>query len=274
MPDVVRYGLVGLIVCFTAFQEGVTGFGATALALPFVVLLLGLKTAVPALVLQAWILAILIIIECRKHNVWQESGHSGCIKVPGLCLTVDCNQVWREYAHIVVLVALGLPAGIWMRDAIPESILKWVLAGFMILVGIHGLIRQLSGKKPSEMTPRKRLLMSIFLPLGGIIHGAFGSGGPLVVVYATRAIREKTIFRVTLCMMWFTINIAMITQWLLSKGDHVHIFKLVAFLMPFTLVGLWIGNRAHYSLNENTFRKFVYGVLMASGAVLVWSLAK
>lgn len=272
MPDAARYCLVGLIVCFTAFQEGVTGFGATALALPFVVLLLGLQTTVPALCIQAWILAMLIIRECRTHKVWQESDHSRCLKLPGLSLAVTCNKVWREYAHIALLVGLGLPFGIWMRMHVNQDNLKWVLAAFMVFVGTQGLIAQLVGIKPSEMSPRKRLAMSVFLPLGGVIHGIFASGGPLVVVYAARAISEKTVFRVTMCMMWCTMNTVMITQWALSKADHVHVLKVVAFLLPWTLVGLWVGNRAHYRLNESTFRKLVYAVLIASGAVLVWSL--
>ncbi len=272
MPESVRYVLVGLIVCFTAFQEGVTGFGATALALPFVVLLLGLDNVVPALVIQAWILALLIIFECRKLPLWAQREHVSDISAPGLRLSVSCNNVWREYAHIAMLVAVGLPFGMWMRLHIPEPHLKWVLAGFMIMVGIYGLSQQLTGKRRAALSPRIRWLLSVFLPLGGVIHGAFGSGGPLVVVYAARAITDKAAFRLTLCMMWFTMNCVMILQWALSAGNHLHVLRLVGFLLPFTLVGLYIGNRAHYRINEAAFRKLVYSVLVASGLVLVYSL--
>lgn len=248
MPDAVTYGLVGLIVCFTAFQEGVTGFGATVLALPFVTLLLGLPTAVPALVMQSGILALLIVLESRK------------------------NIVWREYGHIALLVGLGLPVGIWMRQAIPEQYLKWILAGFMIVVGTQGLIWLLMGKPHSKMSTGKKVFTSSFLPLGGIIHGAFGTGGPLVVIYATRALTDKTLFRVTLCMMWLTMNTILTAQWLMSSGPHIEVFKIVGICLPFTLVGLFIGNKAHYRINEQAFRKVVYSVLIASGMVLVASL--
>ncbi len=250
MPEVYRYLLVGLIVCFTSFQEGVTGFGATVLALPFVTLLLGLEVAVPALVMQAWILAGLIVLEARR------------------------NIVWREYLHIALLVGLGLPFGIWMRHSIDPDYLKWILAGFMIVVGTQGLIRLLMGTPHSKMTPSKKLFTSSFLPLGGVIHGAFGTGGPLVVIYATRAITNKLLFRVTMCMMWFTMNTILTTQWLLSKGPHMPIIKIVAVCLPFTLTGLYIGNKAHYRINEQAFRKVVYSVLIASGLVLICSLEK
>jgi uncharacterized membrane protein YfcA len=248
MSEDVRLGLVCMIVLLTGFQEGVTGFGSTVLALPFVTLLLGLKTAVPVLVILAWVLAALIVLESRRHIVW------------------------REYFHIALLVAVGLPFGIWLRQSRPPEELRWILAGFMVAVGAQGLIRQLMGRQHSKMSPRKKLSTSAFLPLGGIIHGAFGTGGPLVVIYAARAITEKTLFRVTMCMMWFTINTIVITQWATGPVRHMHIARTAAVCLPFTLLGLFVGNKAHYRINENVFRMVVYSVLIASGAFLVWSL--
>lgn len=248
MPEVYKYLLVGLVVCFTSFQEGVTGFGATVLALPFVTLLLGLEVAVPALFMQAWILAGLIVLEARR------------------------NIVWHEYFHILLFVVLGLPFGMWMRHSIDPYVLKWILAGFMIAIGAQGLIQIMMGKRRSKMDRNRKLLASLFLPIGGVIHGAFASGGPLVVIYATRAIADKLLFRVTMCMMWFTINTVMIVQWLLSKAPHAASFKVLALCLPFTLVGLYIGNKAHYRIDEEAFRKVVYSVLIASGMVLICSL--
>ena len=108
MPDYACYGLVALIVLLTHVQEAITGFGCTVLALPFVTLLLGLDVAVPVLVFQAWVLVLYIVVVSRK------------------------NMVWKEYGHIVILMGLGLPVGIWMSRSMPEAQLKWVLAAFMV----------------------------------------------------------------------------------------------------------------------------------------------
>ncbi len=249
MPDWTRYALVGLIVLLTHFQEGVTGFGCTVLALPFTAMLLGLQTAVPVLVIQAWLLAALLVLESRR------------------------KIVWREFGRILALVGVGFPFGIWMSRVLPEHSLKWVLAGFMVAVGLQGLYNQFKGSAPpTMMAPRTRAFTSMFLPVGGVIHGAFGSGGPLVVIYAARALTDKTLFRVTLCMLWTVLNTILIGQWLASKSLSLQIWKLTAFCLPFTLVGLFLGNRAHYRINEVTFRKLIYSVLIASGVVLIWSL--
>ena len=43
------YFLLGWVVLITHFLEGITGFGCTVLALPFAILLVGTKQAVPVL---------------------------------------------------------------------------------------------------------------------------------------------------------------------------------------------------------------------------------
>jgi len=249
LPEVVRYALVALVVLFTHFQEGVTGFGCTVLALPFIVLLIGLETAVPVLAIQAWLLALGIVTESRKRIVW------------------------REYGIIVLLTGAGLPLGMWMASSLPEARLKWVLAAFMLVVGAQGLWKHTRKVVQNDKgSPRARFLAALALPLGGVIHGAFASGGPLVVIYATRALVDKSLFRVTLCLLWLTLNTVMIGQWLRSGALDAHILRVTAFCVPFTLAGMVLGNRAHYRINEVRFRQVVYGVLLLSGVVLIWSL--
>jgi len=249
VSDVVRYGLVAVIVFLTHVQEGITGFGCTVLALPFVMLLLGLHVAVPVLVIQAWVLTVYIVFIARREIVW------------------------AEYGRIVALAGIGLPLGIWMSGAMPEAGLKWVLAAFMVGVGIHGLLKQAAvAGTESNVSSKARLLASSLLPLGGIIHGAFGSGGPLVVIYATKALPDKSLFRVTLCMLWLTLNTILITQWAIRSTLNGHILRLTLLCLPFTVVGMVLGNVVHHRVNEILFRRIVYAVLAASGIALVLSI--
>jgi len=250
VSDPIRYALVGLIVLLTHFQEGITGFGCTVLALPFIVLLLGLHVAVPVLVIQAWVLALYIVLESRRQIVW------------------------AEFGRIVVLVGLGLPFGIWMAKAVPETGLKWLLAVFMVTVGAEGLTRTARPPSPGGMSRRARWFTSSLLPIGGVVHGAFGTGGPMVVAYAAKAIPDKSLFRVTLCLLWLSLNTVMIGQWIASSSLDARTLAITAFCLPFTLLGMVLGNAAHYRINEVAFRRLVYGVLVASGVVLVWSLVQ
>lgn len=246
MPDLLRYGLLCLVVLLTNFQEGVTGFGCTVLALPFAILLLGgVADAKPVLVLLAFVLNLGITLLARKRIVW------------------------REFWIILVLVAMGLPVGIWLAGWLPEKVLKLTLAAFMAIIGVHGLLTIGDGISV-KASRRTRALVSGFLPIGGIIHGAFGSGGPLVVIYATRALGDKSVFRVTMAMAFLLINSCLIGTW---TAQHVltmrHVY-VAAICLPFTLTGLFIGDNVHYRMPELAFKRMVYGVLAAGGVAFAW----
>ncbi|MDH7481045.1 MAG: sulfite exporter TauE/SafE family protein [Armatimonadota bacterium] len=249
MEQIIIYTLVAVIVYLTHVQEGITGFGCTVLALPFITLLLGLQTAVPMLVINAWVLTVYITWESRQ------------------------KIVWSEYARIFILAALGLPIGMWMSSRLPEDILKFILAGFMILVGIHGLWKQTAKQRNNPtVNPTTRFLSSLLLPIGGLIHGAFGSGGPLAVIYATQTLTDKTAFRGTLCAVWVTLNTIIVSRWIVTKSLNAHILKVAAFALPFTVIGMIMGNHWHYRMDEILFRKLVYTVLVLAGITLALSV--
>lgn len=249
MPDYVTFGLVGLIILITHFQEGITGFGCTALALPFVLMLVGLDTAVKSLCILAWFLALWIVIIARK------------------------DIVWHEYWHIVIPTGVGLVFGILMRDVLPDYWLKCILAVFMLGVGIRGvLLKPQAASAKTGMSKTNRILLGGFLPAGGIIQGAFASGGPLLVIYATKALPGKSVFRVTLCMVWVTINAILISQWAVRGMITPHILKIAAIGVPFSLVGMVFGNWAHHRVNEFSFRRIVYAVLVISGLMLTYQI--
>ena len=251
MSDYARYLIIGLIVFLTHYQEGITGFGCAALALPFVAMLVGLQTAVPLLVILGWLIAIGIVLLDRR------------------------GVAWKEFAIILVLLGIGLPIGMRASSSLPEDTLKWILAGFMVAVGIHGIIRQgLRYAPPKEMTLARRLMLSAFVPMSGVIQGAFGTGGPLLVIYATRAIPDKSAFRGTLCVVWIVTNAALIGRFAVNGALTPDVLRLVAICLPFVLAGMFLGNRSHYRVNEVMFRRVVYGVLTASGAFLAWSLMR
>lgn len=246
MPDLARYGLLCLVVLITNYQEGVTGFGCTALALPFAIMLFGLDVAKPTLVILALVLNLGNVLLSRK------------------------KIVWREYFIIIVLAGLGLPFGMWIAEALPERALKLVLAVFMAGIGVHG-VATLGRASGGKMSKRVRMLVSGFLPIGGAIHGAFGSGGPLVVVYATRVLGDKSVFRVTLSLVWLTLNTILIASWATQGVMRAEHLRLAAICLPFTLTGLFIGNHAHRRIDELAFKRMVYWVLCASGIALAWS---
>lgn len=231
--------LFGIVVLVTHFLEGITGFGCTVLALPFCVLLAGIKTAVPTLIILAWILALYVIIVDFK------------------------NIVWKEFLRIVCFVGIGLPIGIILFSYLPEGILKTILGIFMILVAVRGLYTSFNTNV--KIVKLNKHILNFVLFLGGIIHGAFGSGGPFVVIYASKALKNKSNFRATLCTLWFTLNSIIIVKNISSGTINAPVLKLLLCSIPFLVVGMLLGNKAHNKFNETLFTRTIYAVLLVSG---------
>lgn len=235
----------------TTFQQGITGFGCTVLALPFVVLLLGMDVAVKVMVLQATILSTYIVVTSRRHIVW------------------------REYGHIAAYALAGLPLGMILYRVLPEAWLKGVLGVFMAGVAIQGLHGQARRIRPAavERGTAAARLMDGCLVLGGLLHGAFGAGGPCVVIYAARAIPDKSLFRVTLSVVWLTLNALMIARWIVAGAITPEVQLQAAICAPFTLAGVIGGDHLHHRVNEFAFRTLVFTVLLLSGLAVLYAAA-
>ncbi len=253
MNETVAFALALGVIFLTHFQSCITGFGATVLAMPFVAMLIGIETAVPVLLVQGGLLSLLVVIES-----WRKI-------------------VWREFLIVIVLMGLGIAPGIWMFANLRKDILMLILAGFAVVVGVEGLIRYglapaaAANAAPKQATPRARMLSAFLLPLAGAIHGAFGTGGPLLVIYATRAIPDKSLFRVTLCLVWTTLNTVLVAQKAGSGAMPGRVLLLTLIAIPVSVFGFWAGNRVHHRVNDLAFRRIVFGVLTAVGLFMGWS---
>ena len=105
--------------------------------------------------------------------------------------------------------------------------------------------------------------------MGGIIHGAFTCGGPFVVVYATRNIKDKSSFRATLCALWATLNAIMITIDALSGMITGDILKISTITMIFVSIAIIVSNIVHKKIKGDSFTKFVYIALFISGILMM-----
>lgn len=231
------------VIFCTHLLEAITGFGSSVLALPFLNITLGLRMAVQVLCILSWIMALYIVIRSWK------------------CL------VWKEFLFIVCFVALGMPVGMWIFDKLPAAVLCIILGTFMIAVGIRGEITTLKSDPAAPNAPAKRtLLMKLLLFCGGIIHGAFGSGGPFIVIYSAKALPDKRLFRGTLSLLWLSMNSIRLFDWgIHGELWNMELGKCLLWSFPVVIAGILIGDYLHNKVSEHHFKIGVYAVLVLSG---------
>jgi len=244
MPVVEILLLVGLIVFITHTVEAVTGFGCTVLAFPFVIALLGdLEQAKIVLTLLAWVLVFYFVVTKFKQIQW------------------------KQFRTILLLSVLGMPAGMLLFKSLNAGMLKMILGVFIV---ISAAIQLYKSFVPATGTARfPKLAGYTFLFAGGIFHGAFAVGGPLIVLYSTRKIPDKGQFRATMCLLWLCLNTVLISQYIIERKLTFTIGSETLFLLPFLISGIFAGEAIHDKVSENLFKKIVFSVLLLVGIIMV-----
>ena len=235
--------LGGLVVCITHILEAITGFGASVLAMPFLSGLIGVKTAVQIVSILTWLFTLTIALK----NVHE----------------ID----WKQYGIIMGFMLAGLPVGMYLYRSQESGTLFRLLALFIIAASTTQLIRSANTWKQDE-----KIGISSFILLfaGGIIHGVFSSGGPLIIFYAKKALPDKGSFRATLCLLWASLNTIIIGTYLIEGSLGKETLGATGFMIPFIAVGYLIGEHIHHRIDERKFSILVFVMLLLTGIFMLF----
>lgn len=246
MPLLLVLFLVGIVVFITHTLEAITGFGCTVLAFPFVIALMGdIEQAKIILSILAWLLAAYFAItKFKKIN-------------------------WKQFGIIALLAGLGMPVGMMLFKLFDPVILKKILGIFIVLSAGGQLIKLFAQSGKLRTLPA--FFNYSYLFLGGIVHGAFAVGGPLIVLYSAKKIPDKGQFRATMTLLWTTLNTILIGQYFIEKKLTEQVGHDLLFLLPFLIGGIVFGEIIHTKVSESLFRKIIFGSLLLIGFVMTVS---
>jgi uncharacterized membrane protein YfcA len=242
--NVFNFVLLFFIIILSQTVETTTGFGSTVIALSLGALIFPMKETVILLVIIGGLQSLWIVLRYYKHIQWR-------------------ILLWR----IVPFCGLGLPIGIYFFDYLCGPQLKMYFGIFVVLVATVELVNLYRTKGATRDLP---LSVGIALLLaGGIIHGIFASGGPLIVYYASRRFEEKAVFRATLSMLWLVLNSSLAINFAISRSIHIAQIVLAGELLPALFLGIIFGEILHRKVNEFTFRIVVQCILLLTGVFLL-----
>jgi uncharacterized membrane protein YfcA len=226
-------------VALVAFGvEGAIGFGATVIAASIGAQLVPLDELLPAFVPVNMVL-------------------SGWLVVTGWR-----SIAWRMLAiEIAPVVAIGAAVGLALFHVPAKTALA--LAFGVFVVGLAALQLARSSQEPLSMPVRTGML-----GLGGIVHGLFGTGGPMIVYVTRRSVSDKRVFRATLAVLWLSLNVALLVNFAslgLYRDETLELGGAIALAV---VPGLVIGERIHRALDTARFERVVWIGLLVAGAAL------
>lgn len=233
-----------LIVLCALTTEAIVGFGSTVLTVALGAHLMTLDQVLPAYIPVNMLLSAYLL--GRQPSA------------------IDRTLLLRR---ILPMVGLGLCGGMLIfRQGLGSGLLPW-LAAFVIVLAVVELARIARGSA-AQVTPIARCPAAGLLVGGGIAHGLFGSGGPMIVYVASREVGDKTRFRSTLAVLWLILNAALVANYLALGLIGGPSLRLSLFLLPVVALAAPMGDAIHTRVAPGPFRVLVYVLLLVSGAAL------
>ncbi len=234
---------IALIVGAAFVVRGMSGFGASLVAIPLLVFLLPIHTAVPMMSLLVFVLFIFLLVRDAR------------------------DVIWRELWLLLAPTLAGVAAGIFLLQALDNMLLLKFLGALTIGYAIYALAVQYFG------LPALRCSEYWAIPAGFV--GSFvdtmfgGGGGTLVVIYMHLRGIGKTPFRATAAVLWLFEITARVLGYTAVGYYTSETLMLVAAMLPMVWAGTWCGEHIHSRISQATFSKLLALLLIASGATLL-----
>lgn len=241
--DIIQFVLFFIIIFIAYFIQGVTGFGSAIFALPLASIFMPLNQIIPSLL---------------AFSVMQNAG---------IALTDRKHIIKGDLVKIILLILIGVPFGIIIFNKLPEDILKIFLSLMIIYISVSSFFKMKT--KEDKSNNKTSPFDFLYLFFGGCIHGAFGTGGPLIVVYFVKRIHNKKVFRATMCFIWMVINVVLIIQRAIEGWYSTKVLMLIGCGAFFVLIGTYFGNIVHNHISEEKFLKISYVILFCTGISLL-----
>jgi len=215
------------------------GFGEALVAVPLLALLMPVEEAVP--------LATLV-----------------SITVASIVVAQDWHKVHvRSAGWLVISTLFGIPLGLWLLTAVPEAVVKAILA--VVIIGFSSYC--LVSRSPFQLKDERWAWLFGFG--AGVLGGAYGMNGPPLVVYGSLRQWSPEHFRATLQGYFLPASLlGMCGFWLAGLWTpavtHYYLWTL-----PLALAAIFLGRAINRRLSGRSFLRYVHVGLLVVGAVLL-----
>jgi len=240
-PWALAFCVVALLVAYGL--RGSTGFGG-ALGMAMLVVVLPIKTVVPAWTLLSIASSIAILGHDRKHIAW------------------------RDVIPFLPWCMVGIAIGLYVFTTLDP---KTLANGLGVVIFCYASYALWSTYRPATawQVPA-RLLVAVSGTVSGAVGTVFGTmATPFFVMYLEARKLAKHAFRATMSAMLLALAIVRGAGYY-AVGEFTQDALIVfAAAFPVMLIGIYIGNRIHLGIAELAFKRLVGATLLACSVPLL-----
>lgn len=230
-----------VIVFLAYFIRGITGFGSGLIAVPLLAHFLPLQTVVP----------MVLVLDLTAS--FALSGHAWV------------SVRWDEIRPLLPTSLAGILIGVTLLAQVPAQPLLFALGLLVLLFGVRYLF------DIHDEAPVSRLWAVPAGLVGGLVGALFGTGGPPYVIYLAHRLADKQRLRATLSGLFMLDGslrvVTFIATGLLLQAE---VWKQLLPALPLLALGLYAGHRVHLGVGRRQMLALIGGLLIVSGASLLW----
>lgn len=182
-------------------------------------------------------------------------------------------MVWRERKNVkwgiclplAALVLLGSIPGMFLLKNADSQAIKIAFGAVVMLVGAEMLLRELGKLRRAKQS---RVVMGVIGVASGVLCGLYGVGA-LLAAYVSRAAGSSGEFKANICFVFAVENTFRVIVYSILGIINFAALKTAAILVPFMLIGLFLGIKSSGRLDEKKVKLLVIVLLIVSGASLI-----
>lgn len=220
--------------------QSVTGFAGGPIAIPPSMALVGVENAKASITFILLLVTAIITVQNLKYINYKKLG------------------------IMLFFMIIGMIPGVWLFDKLPTKALMIIYGTVVVFIGIEKLVR----KNPKDLKSPWNYVALLF---AGLMQGMFTSGGPFIALYATTALKDKKEFRATVTPVWTVLNIYLCTNMFRQGFYNDYVVKITALAIIPVFGAIFVGNKIAAKIEQKTFLKLVYVLLIVSGGILLFT---
>jgi hypothetical protein len=232
--------IVGLGIFTGFFIQTLIGFAGALIALPILLLVLGLQDAIAYISIFYFFSSVYLIAQEWKY----------------------INK--KIILKLAIATILGVGLGIWVLAHGKPLFLKKALGVFILLYISYTIYAKDKVFKQPKLT-------FLFGLAGGFFSGLFSTGGPLYVIIVKDSSITMQSFRATMFGVLGLITAVRIPTLYTAGILNIEQIQYSLYIMPFFVLAIYLGKKAYAKLNEVVLKQGVLVLLFLSGVMLVFN---
>ncbi len=172
---------------------------------------------------------------------------------------------WNILIRLLPWTVPGIVIGVLLGSVISDVLFRRIMGGTLLLVLVFMFYRERTRDK--KQVPSNPVISGFIGMLGGFTSMIGNAAGPILSLYLLSQRLPKTVFIGTMAWLFFIIN-------LLKVPPHIFIWKSISMnslllnllIVPFILLGAFLGLKIIHKIPEKGFRYFIF-IMTGIGAV-------